>query len=164
MIYEIEGNLFDSRCQTLVNAVNCVGVMGGGIALEFKNRMPPAYFVNYQLTCDYRILRPGHPFLFRSDGYGQDILPWVPWVLNFPTKDDWRNPSQLQYIEDGLRWLVTPVNDTPRILSPKWGVTSIAFPALGCGLGGLTWEEVRPRMHTYLSALPITVEIYLPQK
>lgn len=137
------GNIFDSHCTTLVNTVNCVGVMGKGIALEFKKRYP-AMFEDYRILCRQKKLKPGHPYLY-SDLSGVSIL-------NFPTKDHWKSPSKFSYIEEGLTWF----RDNYQAL----GITSIAFPPLGCGNGGLRWEDVGPEMYQKLKDLPIEIEIY----
>ena len=139
------GNLFDSKAQTLVNTVNCVGVMGKGIALEFKKRYP-LMFDEYSNKCKLKEVKPGTPYLY------QDITGVS--VLNFPTKDNWRSPSKLSYIVDGLDWFVRNYE--------QLGIRSIAFPPLGCGNGGLTWELVGPIMYNKLSTLPIDIEIYAP--
>jgi len=139
------GNLFDSSQKTLVNTVNCVGVMGKGIALEFKNKYPQM-FKEYVQLCHNGEIVPGKPYYF-SDICGAS-------VLNFPTKDDWRSPSKLSYIIDGLNWF--------RQNYEKYGITSIAFPPLGCGNGGLTWSVVGPIMYSLLSDLPIDIEVYAP--
>ena len=139
------GNIFDSKCKTLVNTVNCVGVMGKGIALEFKNRYP-SMFQEYQRLCREGKVKPGQPYLY-SDSLGNSIL-------NFPTKDHWRSPSKFSYIEDGLTWF--------RNNYQSLGITSIAFPPLGCGNGGLKWEDVGPEMYQKLKDLPLEIEIYAP--
>ena len=139
------GNLFDSQMHTWVNTVNCVGVMGKGVALEFKKRFPDM-FREYTEKCANKALRPGEPYLFRS------LID--PSVLLFPTKDDWRSPSKLSYITEGLEWFCRNYREL--------GITSIAFPPLGCGNGGLKWEVVGPIMYQVLSQLPIEVEIYAP--
>ncbi len=144
MIVQV-GNLFSSRAQTLVNPVNCVGVMGKGLALEFKRRYP-AMFQEYRYLCAAHQLRPGEPYLYR-DLNGASIL-------NFPTKDHWRNPSELRTIVSGLQWF--------RARYRIFGIQSIAFPALGCGNGGLPWETVGPVLYRYLRDLPIPVELYAP--
>ena len=139
------GNIFDTSMKTLVNTVNCVGVMGKGIALEFKKRFPDIY-KEYVKLCDQKLVRPGKPFFY------QDLLGTS--VLMFPTKDHWRSPSKLEYIVDGLNWFVENYQ--------QLGITSIAFPPLGCGNGGLTWDVVGPIMYNKLSSLPIDIEIYAP--
>ena len=122
----LTGDIFVSKAQTLVNAVNCVGVMDKGIALEFKNRYPNM-FDDYKQRCAKGLVKPGVPCLY-TDSLGTSIL-------NFPTKDDWRSPSNITYIVRGLQWLAKNYETL--------GIRSIAFPALGCGNGGLLWEDVR---------------------
>lgn len=144
MIVKI-GNIFESTSKTLVNTVNCVGVMGKGIALEFKKRYP-LMFNEYVQLCNAGEVKPGQPYYY-SDLCGASIL-------NFPTKDHWRSPSKLSYIEKGLNWF--------RKNYEELGITSIAFPPLGCGNGGLTWAVVGPLMYSKLADLPIDIEIYAP--
>lgn len=139
------GNLFESKCKTIVNTVNCVGVMGKGIALEFKRRFP-LMFEEYQALCKKGEVKPGQPYLYR-DLSGASIL-------NFPTKDNWRSPSKLSYIREGLKWFRESYNEL--------GITSIAFPPLGCGNGGLSWDVVGPEMYQALKDIPIEIEIYAP--
>ena len=139
------GNIFDSTKQTLVNTVNCVGVMGKGVALEFKKRYP-AMYSEYVSLCEQKKLKPGKPYLY-SDLTGTSILM-------FPTKDHWRSPSKMDYITDGLDWFAEHYKDL--------GIQSISFPPLGCGNGGLTWEMVGPIMYNKLKDLPIDIEIYAP--
>lgn len=139
------GNIFDSSAQTIVNTVNCVGVMGKGIAEEFKKRYPEM-FDEYVRLCQTKELRPGVPYLY-TDIYGTSII-------NFPTKNHWKSPSKLSYITEGLEWFVQNYEHL--------GITSIAFPPLGCGNGGLKWELVGPLMYQTLSPLPIEIEIYAP--
>ncbi len=139
------GNIFDSKCSTLVNTVNCVGVMGKGIALEFKKRYP-YMFSEYQLLCKEGKVQPGHPYLYR-DLAGASII-------NFPTKDNWRSPSKFSYIIEGLEWF--------RQSYQELGISSVAFPPLGCGNGGLSWDDVGPKMYEELKDLPIEIEIYAP--
>src|SRR5262245_30938499 len=139
------GYLFDSDAQTLVNTVNCVGVMGKGVALEFKNRFPDMYS-DYLEKCKAGQVRLGKPYLFRR------IVP--PWILNFPTKDHWRSVSRLQDIEDGLRHLLAHYLE--------WGITSLAVPPLGCGQGQLEWRVVGPTLYRYLNQMDIPVELYAP--
>ena len=126
--------IFDSTAQTLVNTINCVGVMGKGLALEFKNRYP-AMFDKYKSFCDKGVFKPGVLWIYKAED-GK-------WILNFPTKVDWRNPSELSYIEEGLKKFV-------EIWKEK-GITSIAFPLLGCTNGGLDPNIVIPLMEKYLN-------------
>lgn len=139
------GDMFESRCGTIVNTVNCVGAMGKGIALEFKKRYPEMYR-EYVDKCRLGEVKPGKPYIYNNaDGTR---------ILNFPTKDHWRSPSRLSYVMDGLDWFVKHYEE--------YGVKSIAFPPLGCGNGGLTWETVGPLMYRKLCDLPIEIEIYAP--
>lgn len=146
MITLYTGDFFDSKCQTLVNAVNCVGVMGSGIALEFKSRFPEM-FLDYRKRCVRRNLMPGFPYIYKNDRIAK-------YVLNFPTKDHWLSDSKLEYIVDGLQYLTTHYQ--------QWGITSIAVPPLGCGRGRLKWSVVEPILHQYLNELSIPVELYEP--
>lgn len=142
MIIYLHTNLFDSPAQTLVNTVNTVGVMGKGIALEFKTRFPDM-FEAYKLACEDGELTVGKLHIWRTS---------TPWVLNFPTKTTWRKPSTLDYIERGLETFCKNYR--------KAGITSISFPPLGCGNGQLNWNDVRPLMERYLSGLEIDIYIH----
>lgn len=143
MIEYIEGNIFTSPAQVIVNTVNTVGVMGKGIALSFKKRYPQMFEV-YRKACDKHQLTIGKLMLFYAPDH---------WVLMFPTKEHWRNPSKLEYLEAGLKKFVNTYADKR--------ITSIAFPKLGCGNGELAWDSVKPIMEKYLKPLPITVYIYM---
>lgn len=135
------GDLFSSRMSTLVNAVNCQGVMGKGLARQFAARYPGMYD-EYRALCARQELRPGILHLYTGS---------QSWILNFPTKDHWRAPSRLSYIQEGLEYFLAHYT--------KWKITSIAFPQLGCGSGRLQWSQVEPLMRGYLDPLPIDVEI-----
>ena len=139
------GNIFDSKADVLVNTVNCVGVMGKGIALDFKKRFP-MMFSDYSERCAAHELKPGKPY------YYHDLTGAS--VINFPTKDHWSSPSKLSYIIDGLDWFVENYE--------SYGIKSVAFPPLGCGNGGLTWDIIGPIMYQKLIKLPIYIEIYAP--
>ncbi len=143
MIRYIEGDIFKSPAQVIVNTVNTVGVMGKGIALEFKKRYPDM-FQAYRDICDRRKLKTGTLMLYYEPDH---------WVLLFTTKENWRNPSRMEYIEAGLAKFC-------RTYAEK-GITSVAFPKLGCGNGELNWSDVQPVMEKYLKDLPIDVYIYL---
>lgn len=143
MLKYVEGDIFNSPAQVLVNTVNTVGVMGKGIALSFKKKYPEM-FATYRKVCDKHQLVIGKLMLW----YGPDH-----WVLNFPTKEHWRNPSKMEYIEKGLMAFQRKYAD--------YNITSIAFPKLGCGNGELDWREVKPLMEKYLKELPIDTYIYL---
>jgi O-acetyl-ADP-ribose deacetylase (regulator of RNase III)/uncharacterized protein YwgA len=145
MIKVLIGDMFQSEAATLVNTVNCVGVMGKGVAAVFKKQFP-GMFNDYVSRCDRGEVQPGAPYLY------EDILGIS--VLNFPTKKHWRSPSRLQYVVDGLAAFERDYK--------TWGIRSIAFPPLGCGNGGLEWKDVGPLMYKTLSRLDIDVEIYAP--
>jgi O-acetyl-ADP-ribose deacetylase (regulator of RNase III) len=145
MVRVIVGDLFSSNAQTLVNTVNCVGVMGKGVALEFKKRFPEMY-TDYVARCDHHEVRLGKPYLFRRST--------TPWVLNFPTKDHWRSVTKLSDIEQGLRYLIAHYKD--------WEITSLAVPPLGCGNGQLEWRIVGPTLYRYLNEIEVLVELYAP--
>jgi O-acetyl-ADP-ribose deacetylase (regulator of RNase III) len=138
-----KGDIFASNAQVIVNPVNCKGVMGRGLALVFKERYP-AMFATYQEECKTGKLRIGRPTLYRES---------TPWILNFPTKDHWRLPSKMEYLEKGLEYLVANYQ--------KAGIKSIAFPKLGAGNGELSWDEVGPLMAKYLGQLDIDVNIFI---
>lgn len=139
------GNVLESQAQTLVNTVNCVGVMGKGIALEFKKRFPDM-FKDYSERCRRGEVELGRPYLYKR------VIP--PWVLNFPTKDHWRSVARIQDIVRGLKYLFEHYQE--------WGITSLAVPPLGCGYGQLEWRIVGRTLYRYLSQLDIPVELYAP--
>jgi O-acetyl-ADP-ribose deacetylase (regulator of RNase III) len=143
MLTFVRGDLFESPAQVLVNTVNTVGVMGKGIALTFK-QVYPDMFKRYQVLCEQKQLEIGKLWLHKTEHK---------WILNFPTKSHWRNPSRLEYIEAGLQKFVSTYTEQ--------GIASVAFPELGCGNGELDWDVVRPVMLRYLRPLPINVYIYL---
>lgn len=140
-----EGDIFKSRAQTLVNTVNCVGVMGKGIALGFRKRFPQMHD-DYVRRCDRGEVRLGRPYLYKQSS--------GPWVLNFPTKDHWRSVSRLADIEAGLDHLESHYGE--------WGIESLAVPPLGSGLGGLEWQVVGPTLYSHLGRLDIPVELFVP--
>lgn len=115
-----EGNIFESPAQTIVNTVNCKGVMGKGLALKFRKKYPEMY-KEYRRACDQGKLKPG----ILLPPYKASELRWI---LNFPTKNHWRFKSKLEYIESGLIYFSEKYKE--------WGINSIAFPRLGCQLGG----------------------------
>ncbi len=135
-------SIFESQAQTVVNTVNTVGIMGKGIAAAMKKRHPDM-FKAYKRLCDQRLFDIGMLWLW----YAPDQ-----WILNFPTKRHWRNPSKLEYISSGLDKFVSRYEEK--------GIREIAFPRLGCGNGGLDWAQVQPLMHAKLAELPIRVYIH----
>ncbi len=144
MITYVQGDLFTSPAHVLVNTVNTVGVMGKGIAKEFKSIYPEMFDV-YQALCERGELTVGRLMLYRTPHK---------WVLNFPTKRHWRQRSRLEDIDAGLKTFVARY--------AEMAVTSIAFPQLGCGNGELDWEsEVRPTMERLLAVLPIDIYVHI---
>ena len=140
MIEFKRGDILAAEAEALVNTVNCVGVMGRGIALQVKNAFPEN-FTAYEVACRHGEVQPGRMFVYET---GQFTNPR--YVINFPTKRHWRGRSRLADIESGLRALVEEVK--------RLGIRSIAVPPLGCGLGGLDWAEVRPRIEAAFNELP----------
>lgn len=135
-------SILTSQAQTVVNTVNTVGVMGKGLASEYKKRYPEM-FKAYRELCKNEQLGIGNLWLWKATDQ---------WVLNFPTKKHWRQPSKLSYVEAGLEKFVSQYE--------RRGISEIAFPRLGCGNGGLDWEDVGPLMERYLGPLPISVFIH----
>lgn len=139
------GDILESKAQTLINTVNCVGVMGKGIALEFKTRFPEM-FNDYVARCHRREVKLGEPYLYKT------LIP--PQIINFPTKDHWKSVSKLNDIERGLESLLRHYK--------AWGVTSLAIPPLGCGNGQLEWRVVGPLIYRFANRIDVPVEIYAP--
>ena len=135
------GDLFAEDVEALVNAVNCVGVMSRGVALQFK-RAFPENFKAYGTLCRRQEMRPGRVFVFETEN-----LDNPRYIINFPTKRHWKDKSRLEDIESGLKSLVGAIGERH--------IRSAALPALGSGLGGLNWtREVRPVLAAALSELP----------
>ncbi len=132
MIEEARGNLLEADVEAVVNTVNCVGYMGKGIALQFKQAFPEN-FKAYQRACKADQVQPGRMFVFET---GMMVNP--KYIINFPTKRHWRGKSRIDDIEAGLLALAKEVQ--------RLAIRSIAIPPLGCGNGGLDWSEVRPRI------------------
>lgn len=149
MLHYVKGNLLESQAQTLVNTVNTVGVMGKGIALQFKNLFP-ANYRRYVKACKNDELKPG-VLLVTED---ESLLSGKKIIINFPTKTHWRLPSQYSYIESGLKELIRIIQDM--------GIRSVAVPPLGCGNGGLEWTRVKEMMERYLSNVDAEIFIYQP--
>jgi O-acetyl-ADP-ribose deacetylase (regulator of RNase III) len=148
MIRFVQGNLFDSQAEALVNAVNTVGVMGRGVALEFKHRFPENYLA-YRVACKREEIFVGKMFVFETQ------LEHPCWIINFPTKQHWRNPSKFEFVRDGLE-------DFVRVIEAH-GIKSVALPALGCGTGGLDWSTVRALIEAALEPLHhVVFEIFEP--
>jgi O-acetyl-ADP-ribose deacetylase (regulator of RNase III) len=140
MIELASGDILKDDSEAMVNTVNCVGIMGGGITLQFKNAWPEN-FKAYEAACLRQEVQPGRMFIFET---GHLTNPR--YIINFPTKRHWRGKSRMQDIDPGLQALVVELRER--------GITSVAIPPLGSGLGGLEWEEVRPRIEAALAELP----------
>lgn len=143
MFKKIKGNIFNTSAQAIVNTVNCVGIMGRGIALECKLRYP-GMFKSYQNFCNLKKIQPGILQIWKESH---------PWILNFPTKLHWKDPSKFEYLEKGLEKFVNSYSEK--------GITSIAFPLLGSSLGGLPEDKVFNLMREKLEPLKnIDIEVY----
>jgi O-acetyl-ADP-ribose deacetylase (regulator of RNase III) len=140
MIEEARGNLLETDAEALVNTVNCVGHMGKGIALQFKQAFPDNFEV-YARACKAGEVQPGRMIIFET---GMMVNPR--YIINFPTKRHWRGRSRVADIEAGLAALVEDVK--------RLGIRSIAIPPLGCGNGGLDWADIRPRIVRAMEQLP----------
>lgn len=135
------GSLFDETVEAIVNPVNTVGVMGKGLALQFKKRFPDNYHL-YRAACKNDEVHTGQMFVTHTGGI---------FIVNFPTKQHWRGKSRLEYIIEGL-------DDLAKVIVAK-NIASIALPPIGCGYGGLQWTEVKPLIEEKLAAVADGVEI-----
>lgn len=166
MIEYVSGDIFESKAEAIVNPVNCVGVMGKGLALQFKKRFPENFEVykdvcehngiklGQMLVCDYsskRVVSASWGSVLPC-GDGNGVIPRC--IVNFPTKGHWRDKSELRFIEKGLASLAQCIKEE--------GINSIAVPPLGCGLGGLDWNDVRPIIERELNGLTAQVLAYTP--
>jgi O-acetyl-ADP-ribose deacetylase (regulator of RNase III) len=143
-----QGDLLEADVDALVNAVNTVGVMGKGIALAFKTRFPANYQA-YAAACQRGEVVTGRMFVIETQA-----LLGPRWIVNFPTNQHWRDLSRLEWVRTGLQ-------DLRRFLLAQ-GVQSVALPALGAGLGGLSWPAVRAEIETALADLAVDVRVYEP--
>lgn len=151
MIEFIKGNILESNAEALINTVNTMGVMGKGIALQFKKNFPNNYKA-YLQACKNHEMKIGRLFVNResSTATGEKI------IINFPTKTSWRKPSEYEYIEAGLSDLINVID--------SYKISSIAIPPLGAGNGGLEWEKVKKMLVNRLNHLKITIQIYEPSE
>lgn len=136
----IQGDIIHADTEAIVNPVNCVGVMGRGLALQFRKSYPDNYKF-YRRVCERKELAPGTMLT-----YERGIRDIPRYIINFPTKVHWKGSSRMEYIDQGLISLVSEVE--------KLSLRSIAIPPLGCGLGGMDWMDVKPRIETAFAALP----------
>lgn len=149
MLYFTKGDMLQSAAEALVNTVNTVGVMGKGIALQFKENFP-ANNKAYVEACKNKELEPGKLLAV----WDTNLLLGRKLIINFPTKTHWRQPSQYEYIEKGLVALQSLIKEQ--------NINSIAIPPLGCGNGGLDWAIVKPMIAQYLEHLPIDIYVFEP--
>lgn len=150
MIEYKQGDILRENADAIINTVNCVGVMGRGIALQFKKAFPQN-FLAYAAACKKKEVQPGKMFVFETR-----LLTNPRYIINFPTKRHWRGASRMEDIDAGLKALVETIL--------QYGIQSIAIPPLGSGLGGLDWTEVKPRIEAALQPLTdLRVMIYDPQ-
>lgn len=150
MLELVEGNLLEAEADALVNTVNTEGVMGKGVALQFKKKFPEM-FEDYQRACKAGLVQPGKMHVFER---GEMFQPR--YIINFPTKRHWRSPSRMEDIDAGLGALVQEIE--------RHHIRSVALPPLGCGSGGLDWEEVFPRIQSALAALKgVRVMVFPPR-
>lgn len=138
----IKGNIWNTKAHTIVNTVNCEGVMGAGIALECRLRFPEM-FSRYKEICDDGLLKPGLLWLYKGEER---------WILNFPTKTSWKLPSKEEYLHSGLKKFAETFQSK--------GIESIAFPLLGASHGGIDESRSLEIMKQYLEPLDLVVEIY----
>ena len=150
MINVKTGNILTDKSQAIVNTVNCVGVMGKGLALQFKKAFPDNFKL-YKSACDQKLVKPGKMFITKYE----DMLE-NKYIINFPTKQHWKGASRIEFIDDGLKDLICQVRDL--------GIKSIAIPPLGAGLGGLDWRLVKELIIKAFSSIPdIEVAVYEPK-
>lgn len=140
MIETIQGDILKAEAEALVNTVNCVGVMGRGIALQFKKAFPEN-FKEYKTVCDRKELKPGKLFIYSTNRFYNPK-----YIINFPTKQHWKGKSRMEYIESGLKTLIDEIS--------KRKICSIAIPPLGSGLGGLKWSDVRLKIEEAFEKFP----------
>jgi len=149
MIKFVEGDFFDYDADVRINTVNCVGVMGAGVALAFKDKYP-AMFKEYVRQCKAKEITPGNPTVWKEgDMFSKGIE-----IINFPTKDHWRKPSKYEYIESGLIWL-------SKYLENRKNLT-VTLPALGCGHGGLDWSKVKSLIEKHLRNTSNKILVFEP--
>lgn len=142
----VTGNIFDSGCDAIVNTVNCVGVMGKGLALQVKEQFPDVY-KKYKIDCNNGLVKTGQVICYEGNANTK-------WIINFPTKQHWKDPSKSEWIESGLESL--------RLKLIELAPLSVAIPKLGCANGGLDWKDVKFMIEGILYGLPdyINITVY----
>jgi O-acetyl-ADP-ribose deacetylase (regulator of RNase III) len=146
MIFYLKGNLLESNTEAIVNTVNLMGVMGKGIALEFKNKYKDN-FLSYKKACIEKTIDIGKPHVYIKNGLFERKI-----IINLPTKNHWKNNSEYLYIEKGLEALLNIIKEL--------NITSISLPKIGCGNGGLDWEKVKNLIEKYFYNLDCKILIY----
>lgn len=149
MLKFVQGDFFDYEADIRINTVNCVGVMGAGVALLFKNKYPKM-FNDYSNACLKGEVKIGKPHVWVEDDMFSKLT-----IINLPTKNHWRNPSKYEYIDKGLEWLKNYLLDKEN--------STITIPALGCGHGGLDWAIVKDMIDKYLSDLNTIIYVFTPE-
>ena len=149
MIKYTKGNILKADTHAIINTVNCVGVMGKGLALQFKKAFPEN-FKAYKKDCDQKAVVVGKMFIFDSLSASNPRF-----IINFPTKNHWRGKSKYEFIEEGLKDLRKQIENLK--------ITSVAVPPLGCGLGGLDWYKVRSMIENCLGSLDIEILVFEPK-
>ncbi len=149
MLENTSSNILETSCEAFVNTVNCVGVMGKGLALQVKIKFPNC-FEEYKLACANNTLNVGNVLVHKTG-----LVTNPKYIISFPTKTHWKYPSKLSYIESGLKALVKAVKEHD--------IKSLAIPALGCGLGGLNWDDVFPLIIKETASLEIPIMIHGPR-
>ena len=144
-IVYVSENILQAKTEAITNSVNCIGIMGAGLGLQFGKKYP-SMLKDYREACKYKVLYPGQIHIYELHSTS---LPF--YIFNFPTKTDLK-PSRLEYIEKGL-------NTMRRVLFTT-GIKSISIPKLGCGLGGLDWSDVNTLIKKYLSDLNVEIRVY----
>jgi len=150
MIEYVTGDFFDFKADIRVNTVNCVGVMGAGVALQFKNRYPDM-FKDYLMACQQNYVQIGKPHVWHENKIFEENPSTI---INFPTKKHWKNPSEYSYVEEGLKWLKNFLSDKAQ--------STITLPALGCGHGGLDWDRVKVLIERYLNECSTKILVFEP--
>lgn len=150
MLKYVSGDFFEYKADIRINTVNCVGVMGAGVALAFKGRYPDMYS-EYVEQCEKGNLSPSQPWVWK----GVDMFSGSVEIINLATKKHWRNPSKYIYVEEGLKWLAVYLSDKRESV--------VTLPALGCGHGGLDWVVVKELIERYLSGVPAEVLVFEPK-
>src|SRR5712692_3793228 len=148
MIKLTNGDILLAEADALVNSVNCVGIMGRGVALQFRKAFPENFRV-YRAACEQKEVRPGKMLVYKT-GVLQPRF-----IINFPTKRHWKGKSRIEDIESGLVALRAEI--------VRLGIRSIAVPPLGCGNGGLDWNDVRPLIEGALAGLDVEIMLFAPE-